>query len=170
MKLGYPLNMVSISKYTLEYNNDDNIYYVESGEISVCPICASELTKKGRRQRKSLTQEGLWRIFSIRRLKCCKCKKTHHELPDCIVPYKRYGTHAIENIVMGFTEVFCEESTIRRIKIWWTLMQTYVIKIAASLSAKYEYSITEVKKVAEIVRLLANSNSWPGTRSALKPG
>ena len=162
--------MISISKYKLEYNKDENIYYVQTDEIPLCPICVSELIKKGRRKRKSLNQEGMWVVFSIRRLKCCKCKKTHHELPDCIIPYKRYGTRAIENIINDVAEVFCEESTIWRIKVWWTLMQSYVINIAASLSAKYGYSITEVKKVAEIVRLLVNSNSWPGTRSALKPG
>jgi len=162
--------MVIISKYTLEYNKEKNIYYVETDEVSICPICTSELIKNGRKKRKTIREENKLINLSLRRLKCRKCNKTHRELPDCIVPYKRYGTQAIENILMDAVDVFCEESTIRRIKMWWLLIQIYVIKIAASLSAKYGYDITTVKKVAEIVRLLANSHLWPCTRSALKPG
>ncbi|WP_307545897.1 DUF6431 domain-containing protein [Paenibacillus sp. V4I5] len=30
------------------------------------------------------------KLLVIRRLHCSQCLKIHHELPDCIVPYKRY--------------------------------------------------------------------------------
>ena len=39
--------------------------------------------------------------FAINRLKCTneKCRRLHNELPDCMIPYKHYGSDIIEDVV-----------------------------------------------------------------------
>jgi len=110
----------------------------------------------------------------VRRLKCgnAQCGKIHHELPDCIVPYKRHSAQTIEAIVNGDEAAgsACEHSTIARIKKWWALMILYVGCVLASLSMKYRIKLTARRKLADVVRALANSHLWPRTRSALAPG
>ncbi|WP_267459278.1 DUF6431 domain-containing protein [Brevibacillus composti] len=44
----------------------------------------------GSRRRKVASESGEVRLLVIRRLRCSQCQKIHHELPDCVVPYKRY--------------------------------------------------------------------------------
>ena len=41
-------------------------------------------------------EDGSTATLIIRRLRCRKCGRIHHELPDSIVPYKRYDADAIE--------------------------------------------------------------------------
>lgn len=109
--------------------------------------------------------------LKIRRLKCRNCEKIHHELPDIIVPYKRHCEETIEDIVAGTDlNVCCYESTISRIKEWWTAFQLFKISVLGSLNEKFGIDLTTEKKLAKIVRALVNTHSWPGTRSALTPG
>jgi hypothetical protein len=112
--------------------------------------------------------DGEKRLLKIRRLMCYQCKKIHHELPDIIVPYKRHCTETIENIVAGVNAV-CEESTLHRIMAWWATIQLYIKCVLSSLSFKYGIVFSADKKLPEIVRSLANTNLWPGTRSASMP-
>ncbi len=37
----------------------------------------------------------------IRRLVCPNCHRLHNELPDCLVPYKHYGTETISGVLDG---------------------------------------------------------------------
>ncbi|WP_391563866.1 DUF6431 domain-containing protein [Paenibacillus cremeus] len=39
---------------------------------------------------------GRARMLVICRLRCTYCRKIHHELPSCIVPYKRYDSACVE--------------------------------------------------------------------------
>jgi len=161
--------MVMISKYRLEYNQEEETYYVMSEEKAICPICGCpHMRSKGRRKRGIIKESGDKALLIIRRLKCCDCKKTHHELPSIVVPYKRHCAGTITKAIKK-TGASCEESTIRRIRSWWSAMQIYVSGIIASLKAKYQVEIS-AKKLPEIVRALANAHLWPGTRSAFSLG
>lgn len=40
-------------------------------------------------------------MLVVRRLRCTQCRKIHHELPDCVVPYKRYESACVEQVVSG---------------------------------------------------------------------
>jgi len=164
--------MVMISKYRLEYNRDEDVYYVLSDEKINCPICSCKhMRGKGRRKRGVIKTSGDKILLIIRRLLCGNCLKIHHELPSIIVPYKRHNTETIENILNNeYINVSCEESTISRIKSWWAVMQKYISAIVMSLNEKYQVEITAVQKLPQIVRALANTHLWPGTRSALTPG
>lgn len=67
--------------------------------------------------------------FSINRLKCTNknCGKLHNELPDCMIPYKHYGSEIIEDVVdevVGPDDIETEnypcEGTMKHWK-WWML-------------------------------------------------
>lgn len=53
---------------------------------------------KDYRKRKWRTIYGKSRIYILRRLRCSHCKKLHTEIPDKLLPYKRYEMKAIEAI------------------------------------------------------------------------
>jgi len=56
---------------------------------------------KDYRRRKWQTIYGITMFFLLRRLRCCKCGKLHTELPDKLLPYKRYEAKAIEKTISG---------------------------------------------------------------------
>jgi len=166
-----PKNMISIAKFRIEFNNNGKIGHVETDEVVICPVCGCiHLISKGRRKRGVIMAGDEKIVLMIRRLKCSKCEKIHHELPDIIVPYKRHSAETIENIICGNeSDATCEDSTIARIKTWWAAMQLYIKSIIASLAVKYDTKLSAEKKLPELVRMLANTHLWPRTRSALTP-
>jgi len=177
--------MISIKEYELVPDkNGENKYYVRSKEQSICPICSSVVLKViGSRNRKVIKSCGEELILIIRRLRCSSCKKIHHELPDNIVPYKRYSSESIEAILDSTQNtVSSEESTIYRIRKWFENMSGYFakclnaiascwgLKVAtgqlSSVSRIKAYVGCESKWLASVVRLMVNSNLWVHTRSA----
>jgi len=91
----------------------------------------------------------------------------HHELPNILVPYKRYSVEAVEKIVAGNTDgLHCEDSTVRRIKNWWAACQLYFESILVSLREKYGVEFSPYPAPKEIIRAVVNSNLWAHTRSA----
>lgn len=58
------------------------------------------------------------KVLRIRRLQCKNCLKIHHELPDLLVPHKRYAAATIE-ATLDETEVALATSTIRRWVSWF---------------------------------------------------
>ena len=115
-------------------------------------------------------------ILVIRRLYCTNCKRIHHELPDCIVPYKRYSAEIIENIVNGHTkDVPCPAECVNRLRNWWEAVKPYFLQILLTLVEKYGVSFGEPPAFRETVRAAANSNNWifahqVCTRSPARPG
>ena len=84
----------------------------------------------GSRPRMINRMDGDKATLIIRRLRCDHCCRNHHELPCFIVPYKRYSTEVIEDILKKADqpdEAFspCEDSTVRRIALWFTLLLKY---------------------------------------------
>jgi hypothetical protein len=54
-----------------------------------------------------------------------------------VIPYKRHCAQSIEKIVEGkAAEVYCEGSTIRKIKAWWAACQLYFQSVMTSLREK----------------------------------
>jgi hypothetical protein len=100
-------------------------------------------------------------------MRCRDCNKIHHELPNCIVPYKRHSVKTFQAVIDHKTDdVPCEESTICKIKRWWLLVNDYFKGVLAVLSAKQNIKFSPCPKLCEIVRAIVNSNSWIHTRSA----
>ncbi len=179
--------MVIVHDYWLDDKTAEGIFYVRSRESQQCPICGSELSVSGSRKRGILEESGEKKALRIRRLWCDRCKRIHHELPDIVVPYKRYGTEAIENILADKPEHSnacpCELSTAKRIKLWFFLLQEYYESTLESLKTYWEEDqeittmISRILPLSEyhrrsagwlkvLVRLLVNSNRWLHTRSA----
>ena len=179
--------MVIVHDYWLDGKTSKGIFYVRSREIQRCPICGSELTVSGSRRRGLVEESGEKKILKIRRLWCDRCSRLHHELPDIIVPYKRYSSETIENILSEKAEHAdscpCELSTEKRIKLWFFLLREYFESAMEAIKALYDYD-KEIAAVTSrllplsehhhfpagwlktLVRLLVNSNRWIHTRSA----
>ena len=142
-------------------------YFVKTSETSCCPICAGLLLMRGRRERVFIESNGRKVKLVIRRLYCDECRCTHHELADCIVPYKRHCAETIEKIILcKALDVPCETESIRRILLWWKAVHQYFINILKSLEEKHKISYRDSPAFKEIVRAVVNSNNWiiPQTR------
>ena len=180
-------NMVIVHNFCIDYNLKSGRFYIKSKETAICPICHDELEVIGSRKRGVIEYEGSKKTLMIRRLYCKECNRIHHELPDIIVPYKRYTAEAIEKMLScscSDTEDYCcETSTIVRLKAWFFALRDYFQNALVSLRAVYNYDTAICKKVSEIiplqnydqlstgwlktlVRLLVNTNRWVQTRSA----
>ena len=131
-------------------------------------------------------------ILIIRRFQCKDCRRTHHELPDCLVPYKRYDSASIEAVVSGgqCLDVAADESTLLRWKTWFSLMVDYFLGCLRSLAIRYMGRAVEARSdlpesslqriwhyvgdapcwLARVVRPVANANLWVQTRLAFLSG
>lgn len=177
--------MIIIEKYKLMPDeNDNNKLYVKSEEESICPLCLSPGLKViGSRKRKALNCNSEKQTIVIRRLRCPKCKRIHHELPDILIPYKRYLSECIESIIEGREdEVCCENSSIYRIKEWFKYIMEYIAGSLGAIAARMGIE-TEVKEKSALqrikeyvgrekgwlkraVRTMVNTNNWVHTRLA----
>ena len=158
--------MIMISEYYLE-KIGDNIFRVRSGELSICPICASSVIVIGTRKRTFIGDYDEHQLLIIRRLRCIDCKKIHHELPDLLIPYKRHCAETFEKIVTGdHNGIPCEESTVRRMRSWWESFTQYFVSIMIALREKYGVVFSSHPMPKEIVKITVNTNFWGHTRSA----
>ena len=110
--------MINITDYRLVHQG--GFTFVRSNETSCCPVCGELLLMRSWRLRVMFNSTGERKELMIRRLYCAKCKRLHHELPDCIVPFKRHCAETIVKIINGdLKEVPCDDRTIIRILLWW---------------------------------------------------
>ncbi len=178
--------MIIIAKYRLEKDSiNKNKVRVKNEERSICPVCLSDILKViGSRTRNALDSNGEKLIIVIRRLRCIGCRKIHHELPDILVPYKRYLSVCIEAILEdGHERIACEGSTIYRLKRWFNAIESHIKGSLASAAAKNKVGIKigfcgtifnmvkayvgkEPGWLSRVVRTVVNTNNWVHTRSA----
>jgi hypothetical protein len=93
-------------------------------------------------------------------MRCDECNRTHHDLPDCIVPYKRHCAGIIENIALGSNEAADDIRTDARIKTWWAAVRVYFMNILKTLSIKHGARYQDPPAFREIIRAVVNSNNW----------
>ncbi|MCL6559905.1 MAG: DUF6431 domain-containing protein [Firmicutes bacterium] len=127
-------------------------------------------------------------VLVIRRLRCRNCGRLHHELPDILVPYKRYGSESVEAVVNGKADltVTADESTIGRWRNWFLELINYFLGCLESIAIRHGRESVESAPpfpkstlqriwhhvgdapgwLARVVRPVANSNLWVHTRSA----
>lgn len=164
------------------------MFFVKSVEQIPCPCCNGPLDVIGSRRRKYINGLGEQRVLIIRRLRCEHCRRIHHELPDILVPYKRYGSKSIEAVITGDTEltVSADESTICRWRNWFSALQNHFLGCLASIatllgkesvkemSCLSQSALTRIRHyvgnaagwLARVVRPVANINCWVHTRFA----
>jgi hypothetical protein len=111
-----------------------------------------------------------------------QCHKISHELPDVVVPYKRYESASMEGALMEQTlpEADCcpaELSTIQRWKLWFFLLSDYFEGTVRALmelfpgSALVHLPLYPLSRQTDgwlkvLVRSIVNSGRWRQTRSA----
>lgn len=145
-----------------------------------------ELRVIGSRRRGFVKSSGESVQLIIRRLRCIDCQSIHHELPNLLVPYKRYEAESIEQ---GVTEtspsVAADESTLRRWKTWFAVWSPYAASCLAAIASRFHLPVKESSHssqsllqrlgrfvgnangwLARVVRPIANTNLWIHTRSA----
>ncbi|NLM79479.1 MAG: hypothetical protein GX173_15600 [Ruminococcaceae bacterium] len=127
-----------------------------------CPVCQGLLKYYDRRKRKALNGRGEQEVYSLRRLRCCSCKRLHLELPWFLIPYKRYRLEVIEEVIAGRAEQApVEERTRQKIKAWYRQIKTHFLGV-------WRFCITHgfaSPKLSPIlttyVRATVNSGFWP---------
>ena len=104
---------------------------------------------------------GEKKTFSLRRMRCARCKRLHIELPDILVPNKHYAAELIENVVDGVstpdnlsTENYPCERTMQRRKDWILKnrqqIDGYLKSICTRVSASGSESSSIMKPVSWI--------------------
>ena len=164
------------------------VFFVRSAEQSLCPCCESELKVIGSRKRVFINSLGEKVTLIIRRLKCRQCNRVHHELPDILVPYKRYGSESIEAAISEDTglTVSADDSTIRLWRKWFKKISEYLLGCLVSIDTRYgKGSVKDISVLpksalqriqhhvgnapgwlARVVRPVTNHNLWLQTRLA----
>ncbi len=165
---------------------------VKSGEQSYCPCCGGTLKVIGSRKRNYINGAGEKVTLIIRRLQCKPCTRIHHELPDLLVPYKRYGSESIEAVVTGDANltVAADESTISRWKHWFMELSVHFLGCLISIAICHMKNAVEERSclpqsplqriwhyvgdapcwLSRVVRPIVNTNYWVQTRSAFLSG
>jgi hypothetical protein len=105
----------------------------------------------------------------IRRLHCEPCARIHHELPDLLVPYKRYDAESIEGVlsVPERTDVAADDSTIGRWKSWFRVWIVYAVGILQSLSIRFNLpvensSVSSQSALQSLGRFVGDAFGWLG--------
>lgn len=164
------------------------MFFVRSKEQRLCPCCDGDLKIIGSRPRKYIKDTGEKIILIIRRMRCKKCHKLHHELPDILVPYKRYEREVVETVLSEDNQlsVAVDDSTLKRWKSWFLERVDYIQGCLQSIVIRYgkesveEESMLPQSKLqriwhyvgdgpgwlSRVVRPLVNLNLWIHTRSA----
>jgi hypothetical protein len=132
---------------------------------------------------------GECRLLVIRRLRCSQCRQIHHELPDCVVPYKRYESACIEQVVSepeALSTVEADDATLQRWKRWFREHNMYFLGCLRSIAIRFQQDPVEKLSIpsqsvhhrighyvgdapgwlARVVRPVVNSNLWLHTRFA----
>lgn len=133
-----------------------------------CPICGGVLKVHGTCRRKLRTAEGT-ELYRLCVMECTVCGRTHRELPEGIVPYKRHDSERIVTIAETPQEEHLQEaetSTWKRIKAWVDWFICYAQKVLAGLRILFPCLKTEfsgrafAEPLVYFVRLVVNSGNW----------
>lgn len=185
-----------IPKLWLLYQNISwlkrTVFFIKGAEQVPCPCCGGELAVISSRRRTGIHSDGQEKIFIIRVLGCDACKRSHRELPDFIIPYKRHLSSTIETVITGDEEqtVIADESTRRRWKEWFMSLVTYFAGCLNSIAIRYNQEpVKEPSDLSEsapqrifnyvgdapgwlarMTKPIVNTNLWLHTRLAFMSG
>lgn len=145
------------------------------------PCCGGDLSVVGSRPRVWFKSSGEKAKLIIRRLYCKSCGRIHHELPDLLVPYRRYDAKSIEGAVSEppRTDIAAEESTLLRWKCWFLSWAIYAAGCLQSVAMRFHLPVacpserlqSALQRIGHyvgdaagwlkrVVRPIVNSNLW----------
>ena len=164
------------------------VFLVRSMEQVLCPCCGGDFMVIGSRRRKYIRSSGESCSLVIRRLRCRQCNRIRHELPDILVPYKRYDSESIVAVVTGSSalSVAADESTIIRWRSWFQTHSSYFLGCLNSIAIRFlpnakevvldlprsmlqkiwQHTSNAIGWLAKVVRPIANVYLWVHTRFA----
>jgi hypothetical protein len=163
------------------------VFFVRSAEQHICPICEDDLYTIGSRKRFGRKPTGAQFTYVIRRLRCKGCERIHHELPDLLVPYKRYESACLESVVSErqVSDVAADESSLYRWRVWFEKCWQYWVNCLSTIASRTgnpvealsvppssalqwigRYVGQDVGWLAKVVRPIVNSQLWVHTRFA----
>ena len=118
-------------------------FFVRSAEQVAAPCCGGSLCVVGSRPRVWFKSSGDKAKLIIRRLYCEPCGRIHHELPDLLVPYKRYDAESIEGAVSEppRTDIAADESTLLRWKCWYLVWAVYAAGCLESIAIRFHLPV-----------------------------
>jgi hypothetical protein len=177
------------------------VFFIYSEEeFALCPMCGKHLLYHSWVKRKLTDIFDIKNIYNIRVMKCNNeaCTQTYHrELPDIIIPYRRYDANSIETAIEHDKSgilIAPDESTIKRWQAWFKISMIQImmalISVAvgieedaetSSLATQKRTSTTPLEAIKEIVgrkvrwlneatRILVNFAKWNFNRSAFLSG
>lgn len=164
--------MISVAHGTEE--NKDGIIIFKGTEEVPCPKCGGELSVHGTCRRK-LCSRYEEKTYRLRVMKCTACGKTHRELPQGVVPYKRMDAEYLCDIAEAPRSEqvnVAEASTWSRVHAWMKWFLEYVANILKSMQEQFPALVTipsgesAGRRLAYFVRLVVNSGNWLQHRSA----
>jgi len=145
------------------------IFFLESNDFSVCPICGNDLKYRDSCLRNLKKEGGKSDTYLIRRLKCKHCDKLHRELPDCMVPYKHYSAEVISGVldeVVTSDDIDSEdypcEMTICRWQQWLEMNQIWIDSYLKSIGYQMLNFSEELLKsdISLLNKLKSSSEKW----------
>ena len=162
--------MIIVTQFT-SYSKD-KILYIRGMEAIPCPVCGGRLFVHGTCERKSRDETGQVHLLQLRVMECESCGRTHREIPDILVPYKRYSTEAICTITEKPEVCTAEPVTCKKISLWLSCFLYYAQQIAEGLILQ-GLTVTEpssnrlLSRLKHFVRLVTNSGFWQQHRSVM---
>lgn len=169
------------------------VFFVRSNEQSaLCACCSHQLEVCGSRRRGYNESSGEKKVLIIRRLYCQPCERIHHELPDMLVPYKRYDRDSIEAVIVGNNSagVSADETTIARWRRWFSGLVHHIYGALKAVCHRLDRTFAESADplsqsllqrihdlvgaapgwLGRVVRIMVLQNLWVQTRSAFLTG
>ena len=135
--------------------------------MSPCPCCGGSLKVIGSRVRVRYRNTGEKEKLIIRRLVCKKCGVIHHELPNILIPYRRYDAESIEAVVSDpvHCDVAVDQSTIYRWNHWMLQWYTYAIGCLQSISLRFHLPVEEMSTSSQSIlhllgRFVGEAKGW----------
>ena len=161
--------MVSLSRFRKKYKDD--LVIIVAQEILSCPCCEGDLFVRGTCRRQAINSAGSKVQYQLRVLQCRDCRRTHRELPDPLVPYKRYDGEAIMYIENDPSNAPCNIRSVPLILGWLAWFITYANHICESQSLILSTPLsktsgkTRLQKFMSLVRIVVNSGNWSHNRT-----
>ena len=163
--------MISISRFSKVIKN--NIVIITGFELLPCPKCAGELYCRGTCHRHSIDSSGQVTDYRLRVLKCRECGKTHRELPESLVPYKRYDAATIIIMRDKPNDAPCSPSVQSRILKWLAWFIAYANHIRESQSLILAVTLPkavgaiQLSSFISLVKIVVNSGFWSHNHSGM---
>lgn len=179
--------MISVTRFTCI--RKDGIFIITGMEEILSPCCHGDLFVHGTCRRK-LKAAGGDKILRLRVMECAECGTTHRELPNGIVPRKRYSAEMLCAIFNGFMpenddngsidsivssekeeyasdRLMCDASVRERIIAWLSWFWEYAQSIAKTDSRQDAFTGSMCSQLSQYVRVIVNRREWKQHRFAV---